>query len=288
MSRQSLMEEFKLREYIQKIIRKVYQEHMAEETRLIHEEYALRDSIQSILSEVISEAAASEPAPHSNTGINVLEELLKKIIPIIEADYKTLTTSAEQRDSFRSHIINAIQNTLVPNRLTSNVASPDQQAQPPAAGKGEDKVKEMKAKSEEIKSSLEEEVQVNVGDEPKVEPGAEGEKDQTDPSAFIDIEDKNQDLFTIDNMDMTGRNMALKTYKKIEQNVIDSYGLLGDEEDKQLFYDYLIANIKLYCDRYEEELQSSVDEPTNSEYEDEKGQEAAEDKAVDSAPDAIG
>ena len=43
-----------------------------------------------------------------STGINVLEDLLKKIIPQIEDDYKLLTTSEEQRESYRSHIIDAV------------------------------------------------------------------------------------------------------------------------------------------------------------------------------------
>ena len=44
----------------------------------------------------------------SDTGIKTYEitqDLLKKIIPILETDYKLLTTSLEQRESFRSHII---------------------------------------------------------------------------------------------------------------------------------------------------------------------------------------
>ena len=42
--------------------------------------------------------------------------------------------------------------------------------------------------------------------------------------------------------------------------------LLSDPEDQELFYDYIIANLKLYFDKFEEELASSVDEPTNQAY----------------------
>ena len=38
-------------------------------------------------------------APYKSTGINELETLLKKIIPVIEPDYKSLTTAEEQRES---------------------------------------------------------------------------------------------------------------------------------------------------------------------------------------------
>ena len=56
----------------------------------------------------------NDPAPHQSTGINVLEDLLKKIIPQIEDDYKLLTTSEEQRESYRAHIIDAVVKTLTP------------------------------------------------------------------------------------------------------------------------------------------------------------------------------
>jgi hypothetical protein len=60
--------------------------------------------------------------------------------------------------------------------------------------------------------------------------------------------------------------MAYSSFKKIESNIIDSYELLGDPEDKELFHDYLIANVKLYFDKFEDELSGSVDEPTNQAY----------------------
>ena len=60
--------------------------------------------------------------------------------------------------------------------------------------------------------------------------------------------------------------MAYESFKKIESNIIDSYELLSDAEDQELFYDYLIANLKLYFDKFEGELASSVDEPTNAAY----------------------
>jgi hypothetical protein len=42
--------------------------------------------------------------------------------------------------------------------------------------------------------------------------------------------------------------------------------LLGDPEDQELFHDYLIANVKLYFDKFEDELAPDVSEPTNQAY----------------------
>ena len=36
-----------------------------------------------------------------------------------------------------------------------------------------------------------------------------------------------------------------------------------------MFYDYLITNLKLYFDKFEDELSSSLPEPTTDEYEEE-------------------
>ena len=69
--------------------------------------------------------------------------------------------------------------------------------------------------------------------------------------------------------------MAYESYKKIETNVIDAYELLSDPDDQELFYDYLIANLKLYFDKFEEELASSVKEPTNQAYDMAKSEEPA-------------
>ncbi len=65
--------------------------------------------------------------------------------------------------------------------------------------------------------------------------------------------------------------MAYKSFKKIENQIIKGYEILDDEQDKTLFYDYLITNLKLYFDKFEDELQADISpEPTTPEYEQEK------------------
>jgi hypothetical protein len=62
--------------------------------------------------------------------------------------------------------------------------------------------------------------------------------------------------------------MAYQSFKKIESSIIDSYELLSDPDDQELFYDYLIANLKLYFNKFEDELSGSVEEPSNQAYDD--------------------
>ena len=242
-------EERVLRENIRQIIRLVKQRNSAEEDKL---RQVVREFID-IERKTLNEAGPDvDPTPNKSTGINVLEELLKKIIPVIETDYKSLTTNTSQRESYRSHIVNAVVNSLTPAKINT------------AAGEGDE--------------DIEEEIEINVGDNAvddkfidirtDAEKSADTEEDEEDPrdSFGTDVEG-----------DETGRNVAYQSYKKIETSIIDSYELLGDPEDQELFYDYLIANLKLYFDKFEEELAGTPnEEPTNQAYDD------AADPAADS------
>ena len=109
-------EEKILRENIRQIIRLVKQKKNTEEDTL---RQVVREFID-IEMQTLTEAGPDvDPTPNKSTGINVLEELLKKIIPIIETDYKSLTTNNSQRESYRSHIINAVVNSLTPAKINT-------------------------------------------------------------------------------------------------------------------------------------------------------------------------
>ena len=99
-------EEKVLRENIRQIIRHV------KSKKKLNEENKLRMIIQKMMDFDLFEGQTPDvdPAPNKSTGINVLEELLKKIIPILETDYKSLTTNSDQRQSYRAHVINAVDN----------------------------------------------------------------------------------------------------------------------------------------------------------------------------------
>jgi len=230
----NINEEKKLRELVRKTIRLKRKKARLEEKKL-------RNFIRKIiLLEAKSTDVASE-VPHRSTGINILEDLLKKIIPILEDDYKALTSNEEQRISFRAHIVSAVKNSLTPTKVNIDAAAAEQS----------------------IKEEQEEQsIDVRVGDE-------------TD-DAFIDIQPEEEvpqdprDDFGLTGQDKTGRNMAYSSFNKVEKNVLDAYDLLSSDEDREIFYDYLITNLKLYFDKFEDELQTSLQEPTTPEYEQEK------------------
>ena len=253
--RNTLIEEYKLRMTIRKAIHNIVESETSKETKL-----------RSVIRKLIKEDA--EKNPHRSTGINVLEDLLKKIVPQLEQDYKKLTTDAEQRESFRTHVINAVQNALAPSKASAEASD-----------------KQISIDEEEG------DITMSVGEEP-------ADSESPDEEAFIDIdggsgEDElsDEESFAVGaEGDETGRNMAFTAFERIEKSIIDSYGLLANDEDRELFYDYLLTNLKLYFDKFEDELASVLPEPTTPEYEDEKdnqeqdneeGEEAASDEGGD-------
>ena len=227
-----------LRENIRQLIRHVKQKKLNEEQEFRNSLKKLMIlELKSMLSEV--DTPDVDPAPNKSTGINVLEELLKKIVPVLQVDYKSLTTSEEQRQSFRAHIINAVINTLTPAKVNNQ------------AGEGD-------------VESLDEEIDIEIGDDDKfIDIRTDAEKKAEEEA---NAPDEREEFGSGVNGDETGRNMAFECFKKIESNIIDSYELLSNPEDQEVFYDYLIANLKLYFDKFESELAGQVEEPTNQAY----------------------
>ena len=247
----NLKEEKELRSHIRSLIRVVKQKRLDEEQELRTLIGSLIDYEVNLMTEAAT--ADTDPTPNKSTGINVLEDLLKKIVPILQDDFKLITTEEGQRKSFRAHIVKAIVDTLTP--VAANTEA--------GGGAGESR-------------ELEEEIDIELGDEDDekfIDIRTDAEK-----SAEEEPDDPRDDFGTgLEAEDKTGRNMAYMTFKKIENNIIDSYELLSNPEDQELFYDYLIANVKLYFDKFEDELAGTVEEPSNQAYDMAKDEEAGGD-----------
>ena len=233
--RNQLIAEELIREHIRKRLSyKMEQQRLAEE------------KIRKVVRKLIEAETGTEEASRS-TGINVLADLLEKIIPVIEDDFKMLTSSKEQRDSFRNHIVHAIENTLRP------IESQNQ---------GEQQAESI----EYIVDSdvLLEKISIDL------DPQADGKEEQSVEGEFIDIEgaEDGEDPFVrIEDQNETGRNFAAITFKAVEKQIVDAYDMLADESDKDVFYDYLITNMLLYFDKFEDELESNLPDVTTDEYE---------------------
>ena len=266
-----MREEIMAEELIRKYIRKKINSIISEQKKLqVIEEQRLRTAIRQIL----KEGDISDMHPHRSTGINVLEDVLKKMITTLRTDYKRMTTSKTQRDSFRAHMISAVKKALAPSLVNDTyLQGPDALMAEPTPefggpnpdeavyGKDTETSPDVTEPEEEnlddVLGALEEaDIQIDVEDEEKKIP-VESDDEPDEVSEFSgDLSD----------LDETGRNMAFTTFKKVSQYILDAYDMLANVEDKKIFVDYLITNMKLYFDKFEDEIQKDVSEPSTQQY----------------------
>ena len=235
--RNQLIAEELIREHIRKRISfKLEQQRLAEE------------KIRTVVRQLIEAETGTEEASRS-TGINVLADLLQNIVPTLEDDYEMLTSSKEQRDSFKNHIVHAVENSLRP--IEANTQGEKQ--------------------SENIEYDIDADIlleKMSISLDPQVD----GKEAQSIEGEFIDVDNDGEpdDFVKIEDQNETGRNFAQASYKRVEKQIVDAYDMLADQEDKDVFYDYLVTNLLLYFDKFEDELQNDLSPVSTPEYEKEK------------------
>ena len=112
--------------------------------------------------------------------------------------------------------------------------------------------------TEEEGGALAEDINIDVGDNPEDDPD------------FIDVEEKEvvkddgeveKEEFAITGEDKTGRNKAYTDFQTISKVILRAYDDLDNPEDLDLFEEYLIKNLALYFDKFEADLETTVEEP---------------------------
>ena len=236
--RTEFAEEILLRENVRKAIRVIKSRRRTQAITETRDENQLRDIIRDLMLE--AQAAVTTSAKHASTGINVLEDLLKNsnILSVLEKGYKSLTTDQEQRDSYRNHILVAVEKSLAPEE--SRKLSSDTEIEASEEG-----------------GALAEDISIDV------------DRPEDDPD-FIDVEEEEivksdgeveKEEFAITGHDKTGRNKAYTDFQTISKVILRAYDDLDNPEDLNLFEEYLIKNLALYFDKFESELENTVEEP---------------------------
>lgn len=247
-------EEKTLREYIRKKIAKTFRE---QEER----EYELRKVIRKLL----KEGDISDIHPHRSTAINTLEDVLKKAIPTLRKDYKNLTTDEVQRKSFRSHILKAIKDALAPAINNAKYGSGGALLSEPVP----DDVRGDNEKEGDLDAELaaleEADVDIDITDDEKFSNPIDEPEENKKLNVEPDEEPDEKEEFGIEGEDETGRNMAYTSFRKVSQYILDAFDMLANPKDKEVFIDYLLTNLKLYFDKFESELQNTVEEPDSPE-----------------------
>ena len=250
--RQQFVEELKLREQIRRAIKIIREKKEVKAKAILEEETKLRTIIRSLLNEKEGEGDES-------TGIAFLRRDLKKILPELEEAYTSLRTSVDQRKSYRAHVLNAIQNLITVSDTNFN-ATPDKDPGEEAVG-------------------IEEQIDVNIGDDPpdarkRIDIGREKPEEENEIDTEKAKEEAELEDFAIAGEDRTGAVEALRSMKQIENVIKKTYNGLFDQNDRDLYADYLLTNLQLYFDEFEEELQAVIPEPDNPDYDQRKAADA--------------
>jgi len=246
--RNEMAQELMLRENVRKAIKVVSAQRRKKELKLQEQEQELRGIIRNFISEG---TAVASVAKHDSTGINALEDLLRNtnVLSTLETGYKSLTTDKNQRESYKNHILAAVEKSLAPEESRKEA--------------GED-------------VEITEEVDIEIGDRPEDDPD------------FIDINDEEveevevdeKEEFGLEGEDKTGRNRAFTDFQDIEKNILTAFDDLDDPQDVAMFEEYLLKNLSLYFEKFESELQVNVAPPEAA------AGAVADEPAADVAPDA--
>ena len=276
--RKDLQTEMMMRQYIRNKIRKQLHEEKRKEQE---QEHQLRLVIRSLIKE------AKEMAnPHPNTGINKLRDAFRKAKPTLKAKYQQLTSTAEQRETFTSHMLRAFVRLFdeldalqAQGEIEDEIGEIESSAGAPA-GEGDLEAPPPDQEADDIEDELEDlmeyilkEVQVDVGDEgidvvsdeEKAEEEKEAENNKTQTEK--DFEKKKEKDAEKEDFggelggDTTGRNQAFDAFRLVQSYFSDAYLDLANEEDQKMYRDWCLYNLKLLFQNFEESLPQAPDEP---------------------------
>ena len=198
--------------------------------------------------EVVSDASAPD-APYDITAMNILFTLFRDIMSNLETSYKSLTTSKDQRDSFRAHILSASADLMT----TINSAP--------------DKGKSIVAENVDI----EEEITIDVLDNDE----EEGYIDISDDTEASEEEEFGNKL-SAQGLDNTGRNRAYDAFKDVSTQIGKMYASIdqdsivpadkvpeigSDTSEREVFRIYLLKNLGLYFNQFETDLETNPEAP---------------------------
>ena len=275
-----------LREFVRRTIVKPAMKVLKEEKR---REDAVRLWVRSQIREfqiqeactVINEAK-DMANPHPNTGINKLRDAIRKAKPSIKSKFQQLTTSSEQRESFRNHLLAAFVrlfdqlDALSAEGEAEDVAGDETLAAEPAEtdtleapeeGDIDDIEQELDALLEALNLTEQEEEEGDDNDVVSDELEAEKESAKNLSQVEKDVEKKKSQDRDREEFggglqgDSTGRNQAYDTFNLVQSYFSDAYLDLNNSEDKDMYKKWGLYNLKLLLDSYEEELNPAGSAP---------------------------
>jgi len=245
-SRQEIVNEIKVRNTITNLLNLQVKRYIKKSLNTINENLKLRKIVSSLISE-----SDVEKSPHKSTAVNILDQVFGKIKKNIEDGYKMLTTEKDQRDSYRRHLLSAVDDALRAEEVNIEAAS-DIDTEEPLEDLAEVEIN-IKQDSDPLDVSDEEKVLPNAGDQ-----GGDTEEPAEEKSE--------EEEFGIEGEELTGRDQAFPVFKQILEPIISGYKSLHNSNDREVYHDYLLTNMKMLMDQFEDQLSGIVDEPESDSY----------------------
>ena len=215
-----LLEERKLRTIVRKGI-KVILEKRKQNSKQLREELQLKQIVRSL----VKEGTKKNIKQHDSTGMNELEKLVTStnFLSELKNAYVLLSTNIEQRESFRQHIMNAIENMFARDELNRE---PDEVERERKEAKPESNVPVTPA------SDVEDQNDIVAQITEALLSLNEQEMTSAAKSAFV----------VLPEMERTGAIHAKTAWNKVEELLSTALGELPLEEDRQVFKKYLLLN----------------------------------------------
>jgi hypothetical protein len=263
-SRQELLEEQLLRKAIKAFLKKKITEQLQTNSKEVH---LLSQAVRKKTLQTEAKTGSTSPdSPLDITAMNFLRDLLRNIVPVVQSAYKALTTDVKQRESYKAHVLAAVEDII-----NTESASPGE--------------------SEDGKQQQEMEEVINID--------FDDEADKADEEGFIEVEPEepegpelspeeefSQNLGLNDKgLDTTGRQQAMETMNAVTKQVSEMFRKIdpdsrvstekvpelskaypelvkdGGVSERSVFKIYLLKNLMLYFERFETELNNSPQSP---------------------------
>lgn len=264
-SRQELLEEQLLRKAIKTFLKKKIKEQLQHNSKEVH---LLSQALKRKTLQTEAKTGSTSPdSPLDITAMNFLRDLLRNVVPVIQPAYKALTTDVRQRESYKAHILAAVEDVI-----DTESANP-----------GED------LKGAQQEEELDEEIKIDF-DEDDVPQGEEGfidiEPEEEPQQEASPEEEFSQNLGLNDKgLDTTGRQQAMETMNSISKQISEMFRKIDPDSrvatekvpelskaypelvkdngvsERSVFKIYLLKNLMLYFERFESELNNAPASP---------------------------
>jgi len=215
-----LLEEQKLRTVIKKGIAVILEKRKKHAQQLQKEQH-----VRKVVRHMVKEATKKNIKQHDSTGMNALEVLVTStnFLDELKGEYILLRTNIEQRESFKQHIMNAIENMFARDELNRE---PDEEEREREEAKPESNV------AVAPESDIEDQNDIVAQIKEALSTLNEQETTSAAKSTFA----------VLPEMERTGAIRAKTAWEKVEKLLVSALSGLPLEEDRQIFKKYMLLN----------------------------------------------